>query len=83
MFLENLLFVGRARSGLPNAEAQVSQVYIEADYDLSGNFVPAVVEQWAVDPRIKDVHSFLLGPSPWAGLEMKTPLKRKRRLGCT
>jgi len=56
MFLENLLFVGRARSGLPNAEAQVSQVYNEADYDLSGNFVLAVVEQWAVDPRIKDVH---------------------------
>ena len=50
-----LLLVDGARCGLPNTEAHVSRVR-KADYDLSGQFVPAivVVVLWAVEPGRND-----------------------------
>jgi len=59
MFMQNLLFGGKARCELPIAEAHMSQLCNETNYNLSGQCVPAMVAQWAIEPRRKDVHSFI------------------------
>ena len=74
-----------ARGGLPITEAhkrpleEAIDFAEEADYDLSGQCVPAMVAQWAVEPGGKDAHFFLLGPPLRPGPEMKTLPRRKKR----